>query len=192
MIPVTEINYPEGLPHPLVEGHTTQHVQPFRRTTMASGRAVQRRIYTSVPSMGNYSLILNDSQAAAFEVWFKVTLLDGAEWFNMPRRTPLGQSMLVCRFTGIYSGPNIHARNRWLFTFELESWERPVMPDEWALLPDYLIYAGIFDLAMNREWPLVSPTQSAIDGAGVTANQFVAAEQDLDALVNETIPSRGF
>jgi len=149
----TDINYPDGLPHPLREGHTTNHVQPFLRTSMESGRARQRRRFTSVPSIGNYNFLFNDAQAASFEVWFKVTLKDGAEWFNIPRRTPLGQSMLVCRFTRMYTGPNLAGRDRWMISAELEAWERPLLPDEWALMPDFVAQADIFDYAMNREWP---------------------------------------
>lgn len=149
----TDIYYPEGLPHPLREGKTTRHVQPFRRTTMADGRARQRRVFTSVPSIGSYRFIFDDAQAAAFEIWFKVALQDGAAWFNMPRRTPLGQSVLVCRFTGMYQGPDEHGLNRWTVSAEMEAWERPLLPDEWGLLPGFVAQADIFDIAMNHHWP---------------------------------------
>lgn len=149
----TDIDYPDGLPHPLREGKTTRHVQPFLRTTMESGRARQRRRFTSVPSIGTYRFIFTDTQAAAFELWFKTALKDGTEWFNMPRRTPLGQSVLVCRFTGMYEGPDEFGLNMWTISAEMESWERPLLPDEWDLLPDFVVHADIFDMAMNREWP---------------------------------------
>jgi hypothetical protein len=149
----TDIFYPEGLPAPLREGHTTQHVKPFLRTGMASGRARQRRKFTSVPSMGNYTWLMNDGQAAFFELWFKETLKDGAEWFNIQRKTPIGRVMQVCRFVDMYQGPNLFGVSMWQFTAQLEAWERPLLPDEWILLPDYIVHADIFDFAMNREWP---------------------------------------
>lgn len=149
----TDIYYPEGLPHPLREGKTNRHVQPFSRTPMESGRARQRRKFSSVPSIGGYSFIFTDAQAAVFELWFKVDLKDGTQWFNMPRRTPLGQSVLVCRFVEMYEGPDEFGLNRWFISARMEAWERPLLPDEWAILPDYILHADIFDLAMNREWP---------------------------------------
>lgn len=150
---VTDIDYPSGLPAPLREGHTTQHVSPLSRTAMASGRARQRRKFTSVPSVGSYSWLMNDGEAALFEVWFQETLRDGSEWFNIQRKTPLGRVAHVCRFMDMYQGPNLVGRSMWQFTAQLEAWERPLLPDEWLLLPDYLTGASIFDRAMNKEWP---------------------------------------
>ena len=149
----TDIDYPEGLPAPLREGHTTQHVTPFRRTNMTSGRARQRRLFTDVPSIGNYSWRMTDSEAAAFEVWFKEILKDGAEWFNILRKTPLGRVNHVCRFVDMYEGPNLVGVSEWMFTAQLESWERPLLPPGWGILPEYVIHADIFDIAMNREMP---------------------------------------
>jgi hypothetical protein len=149
----TDIYFPEDLPCPLLSGNQTNHVQPFLRTGMESGRARQRRTFTSVPSISQYSWIFTSNQAAAFEIWFKEVALDGAAWFNIHRPTPLGDSILVCRFTRMYQGPNSLGKGLWSVTAELEAWERPLLPDGWGLLPDFVIYSSIFDLAMNREWP---------------------------------------
>ena len=149
----TDINFPDGLPCALRDGYDINHVQPFLRTTMASGRAVQRRKYTSVPSMANVSWLFTDTEAAAFELWFQQDIHDGADWFNSELRTPLGSGQYVCRFTEMYKGPTLTGRRLWRFTAVLEIWERPLLPPGWALLPDYIIHADIFDLAMNREWP---------------------------------------
>ena len=150
---IRDSNYPDGLPAPLREGHNTQHVRPFLRTQMASGRAKQRRQFTSVPSMGNYSWLMSDSQAALFEIWFKDTLKDGAEWFKIARKTPLGITTQICRFADMYQGPNLVGVSMWSFQAQLESWERPLISGEWLILPDYLANADIFDYAVNREWP---------------------------------------
>jgi len=149
----TDINFPAGLPCALREGHSTQHVQPFRRSEMVSGRAVQRRRFTSVPSVQRFAWIFTSSQAAAFEAWFRDALHDGAAWFNMESRTPLGMVNLVCRFTEMYEGPEIVGRNSWKIQATLEVWERPLMPDGWGLMPEYLIQADIFDIALNKKWP---------------------------------------
>lgn len=148
-----DVDFPSGLPCALREGQSTQHVQPFRRSDMVSGRAVQRRKFTRVPSVQQFSWIFNSSQAAAFEAWFRDALFDGAAWFNMDAVTPLGRTSLVCRFVEMYEGPNIVGRNLWRIRASLEVWERPLMPDGWGLMPEYLIQADIFDIALNKKWP---------------------------------------
>ncbi|AZV93594.1 hypothetical protein CBF45_07575 [Bordetella sp. J329] len=150
----TDIDYPEGLPNPLREGHSLQSVSPFRRTQMASGRSRSRLLYESVPVRGTWDFIFKtDGQAAAFEAWFRDALKNGTEWFNIPRRTPLGIIRLVCQFTDIYAGPTLVGRSSWRYSCPLEIWERPLMPPGWGLAPEYLIHADLFDIAMNREWP---------------------------------------
>lgn len=149
----TDIDYPASLPCPLFTGHAVQHVQPFVRSTMESGRARQRRRYTSVPSMQQFQWVMDAVQASAFEAWFRDTLLDGAEWFNLPTRNPLGRMRVVCRFTRMYEGPLPISPTHFRISSELEVYERPLMPEGWGLLPDYITEADIFDLAMNREWP---------------------------------------
>ena len=88
----TTINWPAGLPCALREGHSTQHATPFTRTTMDSGRARQRRKFSSVPSTKQFSWYFTEVQCLAFEAWFRDALQDGAKWFNMTSRTPLGQT----------------------------------------------------------------------------------------------------
>jgi len=149
----SEIDFPAGLPCALREPQSTQHVDPMVRTPMESGRARQRRRFTSVPSIQQFGWLFNDAQAAAFEAWYRDAIHDGADWFNMPVRTPIGRVTLVCRFTGMYEGPNLRGRNLWRFNAELEIWTRPLMPPGWGLMPEYLLNADIFDIAMNKKWP---------------------------------------
>src|SRR5690606_34520231 len=152
----TDIDYPADLPNPLREGHGLNPVQPFSRTGMQSGRARQRRSFTSVPTMGTFDFLFKtDNLAAAFEAWFRDEINDGAEWFNIERKTPLGLIKLVCRFTSMYTGPVLVGRSMWRFSCPLEVWERPLMPPGWGNFPWFVTQASIFDLAMNREWPAV-------------------------------------
>ncbi|WP_298016671.1 hypothetical protein [uncultured Castellaniella sp.] len=153
----TDIDYPEGLPNPLRSNHGVRHAQPFTRTGMATGRARQRRSFTSVPSIQQFMWLFAENEAAAFEIWFKESIQDGADWFNIRRLTPLGMSTLVCRFAEMYQGPDLVGRNHWQVTASLEVYERPLMPPGWGLLPDYIIGASIFDIAMNRQWPEDQP-----------------------------------
>lgn len=150
----TDIDYPSDLPWPVRDGYDTNHVSPFTRTNMESGRARQRRKFSSVPSVVSVTWIFNgDNQAAAFELWFRQNIHDGADWFNCPLKTPVGEKQYVCRFTDMYRGPTLIGLCAWRVTATLEVWERPLLPPDWAILPDYILHADIFDLAMNREWP---------------------------------------
>ena len=150
----TDIDYPKGLPWPEREEYTAQAVSPFVRTSMASGRARQRRRFTSVPVEYTVTWIFNgDNRAALFEAWFRDALNDGVEWFNMPMKTPTGTGYYVCRFIEMYSGPNPIGICSWRVSAKLEMFERPLMPQGWGLLPEFVLGASIFDIAMNREWP---------------------------------------
>ena len=150
----TDIDFPVDLPCPLRDGYSINHVRPFRRTGMASGRTRQRRLFTSVPTNVSVSWIFyGDSQAAAFEAWFQESIHDGADWFNCTLKTPVGYQPYICRFTDMYKGPEPIGINMWKVVASLEIWERPLLPPGWGTLPEYVIHADIFDIAMNREWP---------------------------------------
>ena len=153
----TDIDWPAGLPCALREGHSTQHGQPFRRTQLDSGRVRQRRRFSSVPSTQRFSWFFSEVQCPAFEAWFRDAISDGAAWFNMESRTPLGKVNLVCRFAEMYSGPDLVGVDSWQVSASLEIWERPLMPPGWGLMPEYLLGADIFDIAMNDRWPKVQP-----------------------------------
>lgn len=149
-----DIDFPEGLPCAIRDGYDINHVQPFTRTDMESGRSRQRRKFTSVPSAVNVNWIFSgDAQCAAFEAWFRDVLLDGAEWFNMPLKTPIGEKEYVCRFTKMYSGPVLMGVSLWRIDSSLEIFERPLMPPGWGENPEFLIHASLFDIAMNQAWP---------------------------------------
>ena len=150
----TDISYPDGLPCAQREGYSLRHVSPFVRTTMESGRARQRRRFSSVPTIANVSWIFEvDTHAATFEAWFRDAINDGVEWFNMPLKTPMGLKDYVCRFADMYTGPDLIGISSWRISAQLEVWERPLMPEGWGLLPEFALGASIFDVALNREWP---------------------------------------
>lgn len=148
------IEYPEGLPLPLREGYAFQAVSPMVRSDLQSGRARQRRRFTSVPTMDSVSWLLDDVQAQLFEAWWEDALISGSQWFECPLKTPEGIQNYTARFTDIYSGPILSGRSHWRFTAELELRERPILAPGWgSILPDYIRFQSIFDQAMNREWP---------------------------------------
>lgn len=149
----TDIDYPESLPAPLWADNAYAPVSPNLRTPMDSGRARQRRKFSSVPVIRQATWQMTSAEARAFELFYKNTLKDGTEWFNIRLRHPLGYVPLVCRVVGVYTGPSAFGVDRWRYSAQLEVWERPLMPDGWELLPDFVAHPEIFDLAMNREWP---------------------------------------
>lgn len=148
------IDFPAGLPCPQRRGYDLQHVSPLMRSELASGRARQRRRYTSVPTIASVSWVMTNGQAQLFEAWFRWTLSDGSEWFNTKLMTPLGYQDYECRFVDIYEGPERFARDMWRFSAEVEIVERQTVDkDLLDILPDYVLYSDIFDRAMNQEWP---------------------------------------
>lgn len=148
------ILYPASLPRGLHNGRTYKTVSPLKRSELASGRARQRRSFTSVPTMAQISWIFDSAQAQAFEAWWRDQLLDGSQWFECPLETPLGYGDYTARFTDIYSGPNRLGPLLWSFSAELELRERPILPSDWGLIPDFVAEQAIFDIAMNDKWPL--------------------------------------
>ena len=148
-----EINYPAGLPFPLRQGYGMNHVSPLMRTDLETGRARQRRRYTSVPTIVDVSWLMDKAQAQAFESWFRYGLIDGTEWFNAKLRTPMGFEDNYCRFAEMYSGPELVGIEMWRFQAKLEIKDRQTLIGDWSILPTFIEGMDIFDLAMNREWP---------------------------------------
>jgi hypothetical protein len=148
------INYPIGLPLPLRNGYELNHISPLMRSELQSGRARQRRRYTSVPSMASVSWNMSQQQAQLFEAWFRWELLDGTEWFNAKLRTPVGFQDYECRFADMYTGPQLIGIDRWAFSATFEIRERQTLIQGYELLPSFVLYPDIFDRAMNQEWPL--------------------------------------
>lgn len=152
-----DIYFPPQLPNGLRESHTARPVQPFVRTPMAAGQAKQRRAFTNVPVMHSWSWIFTDVEARLFEAWFRDMIRDGADWFKIARKTPMGMELLTCRFASMYTGPTLVGRSHWRFTAELECRDRTILPPGWGLFPDYILHADIIDLAANVEWPAWMP-----------------------------------
>ena len=150
------IQYPSQLPPPTRDGFGYSPVSPMLRSDLVSGRARQRRKYTSVPTMASVRWVFNDVQAMAFEAWFNDALVSGSEWFECPLVTPETGDTLktyTARFTDIYDGPSMFTVSLWSFTATLELRERPILIPGWGLFPDYIASMNLIDLALNQEWP---------------------------------------
>lgn len=72
----------------------------------------------------------------------------------MNARTPLGgDTTLVCRFMGMYDGPELVGGDSWQVNAELEVWARPLLPPGWGAVSEYITGADMIDRAVNQEWP---------------------------------------
>ncbi len=147
------VSWPEQLPMPEQSGYAIQHVSPLQRTAMVSGRARQRRVYTSVPSNVAVQWFLTEQQAQLFESWFRYAITDGADWFLLPLKTPMFTGDYECRFTGIYEGPVLIAYNKWTVSATIEIKERQTLDPIWLQTPQYIADQSIIDIAVNQLWP---------------------------------------
>ena len=145
--------WPEQLPLPEQSGYAIQHVSPLQRTEMVSGRARQRRVYTSVPSNVSVQWFLTEQQAQLFEAWFRYAITDGADWFMLPLKTPMFTGDYECRFTGIYEGPVLIAYDKWTVSATIEIKERQILDSSWTNTPQYILDSSIIDVAVNQLWP---------------------------------------
>lgn len=150
------IIYPATLPLPQRDAYEIRHVSPFMRSELDTGRARQRRKYTTTPSNIRVKFIFTAQQGITFEEWFNDVLTDGASWFNILLRTESWFEDFECRFMEMYDGPALKGRDHWEFTAELETRNRTSKQfSAWGILPWTKTDAtSIFDIAMNREWPL--------------------------------------
>lgn len=144
--------YPEGLPCPLRENYEFTPVNNIRRTQMDSGRARQRIEFRNVPTMVQLSWIMNSPQASLFEAWAAQVV--GAGWFTLTLLTPLGFDEQEVRFTETPIGGQLTGKFSWRYRVVCEVRKRPLLEPGWAEFPEFILEAGIIDLAVNREWPL--------------------------------------
>lgn len=146
--------FPSGLPCGLQTGYGLQHVSPLIRTPMVSGRARQRRAFTSTPTIASVQWLFTRPQAQAFEAWFRSTIHDGADWFTVRLSTPLGSHDYLARFAGMYDGPRLAGGRYWEIAAEVELEERAVLPWPWGEYGiDLILNQEIIDRALNAEWP---------------------------------------
>jgi len=122
---------------------------------MTTGRARQRRTFTSSPTTAPLSWILSTQEAQVFEGWFAYQITDGTDWFNIDLLTPMGSMQAYeCRFTEMYAGPELFGVKHWKFTAPVELRERPILPKDWALYgQEFVLGSDIIDIALNSLWP---------------------------------------
>lgn len=154
-IPVTDIDWPDGLPCIRRNEYALQALSTFERTDLASGRSQMRRLFSFVPVEVSARILADSGQALAFEQFFRDVLNDGVKWFNIELKTPRSErDGMVCRFKDMYSGPRLHENgDYWVYTFTLLTFDRPLWPAPWGELPGWVANASRFDVLMNWVWP---------------------------------------
>lgn len=148
------IFYPDGLPLGLLADNSYQLVSPLQRSDLESGRARQRRRFTSVPEQRSISWLFTPAEARAFIAWFRDSLVDGSLWFECRLLTTMGLETYQVRFIDVYQGPRAVGPTLWSISANVELVERAAMPPEWGLFPEFIIDAAIIDAALNIKWPM--------------------------------------
>ena len=121
---------------------------------MASGRAKQRPMNKTVPTMVPVTFVLTEEQAQIFEAWFTYEINYGTAWFNCRLDSPMGLRPYECRFTEMYEGPTRLGLRHWRYDAEFELIERPIISEDWYNFGlGYIADAAILDTAINIEWP---------------------------------------
>lgn len=142
-----------GLPLPLRDGYVLNPVEKIRSTDMDAGRAVQRWEFDDAPVYLQASWIFSEPEARLFVAWTNQVAKAG--WFTMRLVTPMGFDDLTVRLRSTPEKGELVAQYSWRYSAVIEIEFEPMLEEGWAeILPDYILFADIFDYAMNREWPL--------------------------------------
>ena len=149
------IVYPSHLPRPVRDGYAISHVNPLRRVEMQTGRARQRRMYGSTPSMVSVAWRVTEKEAYLFEGFYRHTLLDGSEWFSCPLETPLGIQNYEARFAAMYQGPALIGRDVWEIQARLEMRQRNTLPAGAVAAPSALaVYPATLPVPLRDGYAL--------------------------------------
>lgn len=163
--------YPEEFPRPTIaEGYSLQAENNIQRTPLQNGRARQRQRFTSAPSFVRLTWILtSDLKARVFEAWIRQVV--GADWFEMPIRSPMGTPTERVRLTESMDGPIMIGPGMWKYTAPVEIWATPMFEPGWVeFAPQFVAVSDIFDRAMLLEWP-ESPYQTHMSAVDTAINQ---------------------
>ncbi len=121
--------FPDLLPLPLVEDYSITPNEAIIRTQMEAGTARQRRRFDSVPSRIIVKWLMNASQFALFEAWYKYHAKEGAEWFVIKLLGGLGLIEQEARFTQQFTA-KLQNGVLWAITSELEIRDRPTLRED--------------------------------------------------------------
>lgn len=146
--------YPVNLPAALKGDRSFQMVDPLVASTSENGQTRWDRRFTATPATTPVSWIFTNLECQAFQAWYRDQLRDGADWFEMPLRSPMGRMTEQCHFVQAYSGPEPAGYDRWRVSANLVLRRMPMHPPGWGAFPDFILGSDIIDRALNEKWPL--------------------------------------
>lgn len=150
------VEWPNSLPLPLVEGYALTPQEAVLRTDMESGPARQRRRFRQTPTRITVRWLFSEFEFALFEAWYKYHADEGAQWFQITLLGGLGLLPHQARFTGQFEA-GLMPGQLWDVKGVLEVRERPTL-DEGALnLLLELKAEDIFSMG-NELHPLIHQT----------------------------------
>lgn len=145
--------YPSVLPAPLKGDRSFQMVDPLVSSASDNGQTRWDRRFTDVPTATPVSWVFSDSEGQAFEAWYRDVIRDGAEWFEMPLRSPVGRHVEQCHFVAAYAGPIRVGYDRWRYEAQLVLRRRPLPDAGEGNFPEDILTSELFDRTINVEWP---------------------------------------
>ena len=151
------VRFPENLPNALFDGHSKRKVDGVQRTQMQSGRTFSRLEFSDTPSDFSLSWRMTQEQAFQFENWHSGAIKGGSLEFIMPVMMTDGFRDRVCKFMGMYQGPDRIGPNTWELTAPVQVRDQvgEGFDPEWWKFSEWIEYASLFDVTMNKHWPEV-------------------------------------
>lgn len=129
--------WPSVLPLPTFDGYAIEPDDPILRTTMESGPARQRQLYTQMPTGLPVRWRFTPWQYAIFEAWVAHKAKLGAEYFSITLLGALGMAEHEVRMLGegkksYRAVPQRGGRDgvTWIVTATLEARKRPVLTED--------------------------------------------------------------
>lgn len=141
---------------PELDGFSTNQQPTFITSEYASGRRRNRKLYTAAPYDTAQSFVMNPGQYRVFCSWWQAST--GADYgqaeFFMPCHISESVGNWVVRPVGMYSAEK-HGPNMWRVSINANLIESPHFSgDYYDYYPELIEFAGVFDLAINRELPV--------------------------------------
>lgn len=149
------VRFPDNLPPPLLNDHRMRKVDGVERTQMQDGSTFQRLVFEDTPNNFQLSWYMSQIEAFQFEQWHAGAIKGGAVEFIMPVQMTDGMRDRICKFMGMYDGPNKISPCLWEVSAQIQVIDQVgegIDPGWWEF-PEWIRYASLFDVTMNKHWP---------------------------------------
>lgn len=95
------MEWPAGLPEPLLRGYSWSYRLPVIRTQMDTGPSRTSRTSTEYENVFTIRFVMDDLQFSTFQSFYDKTANTGADWVTIPLNSGSGVHMHRCRFMAI-------------------------------------------------------------------------------------------